>query len=98
MQILVNAPIKCIGPQRAIFFETVSDNLNLVPETPISLQKTPLLDRSKLNGFVMHFSTQKATEDLRIQYDWHCISLKQDFMDTLSKFGRLPYSSPIEPL
>ena len=74
MQIFVNEPCKCIGPQRAIFFE------------------------KKAANYCMHFSTQKTTEDNRIQYDWHCVNLKKDFIDTLTKFGRLPYANPKEPL
>ena len=44
-------------------------------------------------GFSMHFATQTVTDRNTRLENWHCMSFRQDFIETLRDHGRLPPNS-----
>ena len=45
-----------------------------------------------------HFATTRTTEENKTQQNWFAMSFKQDFVDCLKRYGRLPIKSPEEAL
>ena len=48
---------------------------------------------SDKDGFNMHFSTFQDVEGKRRIESWHSMQFRNDFTETLQKYGRLPISS-----
>ena len=42
---------------------------------------------------MLHFATETIDEENNLFHNWHCMPLKQDFIDQLQKHGRLPEPS-----
>ena len=45
------------------------------------------------NGFQIHFTSFETTEDGQQLQKWHLIRIKEDFIQKMGKYGRLPVSS-----
>ena len=50
------------------------------------------------SGFNMHFTTQTITDENKRLVNWHCMSFKEDFIQTLKEHKRLPISTHKESL
>ena len=48
--------------------------------------------RKESYGFSMHFTTQRITTKGRNLLHWHSMAFRQDIIQTLKKYGRLPYN------
>ena len=45
------------------------------------------------NGFSLHYATYQITVKGKRQENWSCIYFKTDFIETLSKYNRLPIAN-----
>ena len=45
------------------------------------------------DGLMLHFATETIDSENNLFHNWHCMPLKQDFIDQLKTHGRLPEPS-----
>jgi hypothetical protein len=50
------------------------------------------------NGFEMHFTTRKNMQSKQIEFNYHVMHYKKDFVKILREFGSLPYDSIVTSL
>ena len=49
-------------------------------------------------NFEMHCTTRKLNEVNDNECNWYCMTLKEDFIETIKRYGRLPFTSTTESL
>ena len=46
----------------------------------------------------MHFSCQYPNDHNEVESNWYCMTFRQDFLDLIEQYGRLPYATVSESL
>ena len=46
----------------------------------------------------MHFCTQDFNDHNEIESNWYCMTFRQDLLDLIEQYGRLPYTEMEESL
>ena len=59
----------------------------------LNQQQAAFFTRDDDSCFSMHFATRRLTEDNQRLNQWHCMSFKRDFVDSLARYQCLPISS-----
>ena len=68
------------------------------PTSALHAQTACFFRTDKLGQVTMHFPTTKTTEDNLCRQSWHIMKFKEDFLQTLKTYGRLPFRDPEEAL